>query len=76
MRGTCRTHLTETCAFYTDDLTCRCCVLQVLTTFTSDARDLLEVRRSEASLKGRVAKLSSRLKVSGVASGAVEVKTC
>jgi hypothetical protein len=38
-------------------------VLQVLTTFTSDARDLLEVRRSEASLKSRVAELSSRLKV-------------
>jgi hypothetical protein len=35
----------------------------VLTTFTSDARDLLEVRRSEAALKGKLAELSSKLKV-------------
>lgn len=35
----------------------------MLTTFTSDARELLEVRRSEASLKARVAELGARLKV-------------
>lgn len=37
--------------------------LQVLTTFTSDRRDLLEVRRSEAELKTTVAELSSKLNV-------------
>ncbi|WIA13504.1 hypothetical protein OEZ85_007077 [Tetradesmus obliquus] len=36
--------------------------VDVLTTFTSDARELLEVRRSEASLKARVAELGARLK--------------
>ncbi|KAF6255462.1 hypothetical protein COO60DRAFT_1702793 [Scenedesmus sp. NREL 46B-D3] len=36
--------------------------VDVLTTFTADARDLLEVRRSEASLKARVAELGARLK--------------
>lgn len=40
-------------------------VLQVLTTFTSDPRELLEVRRSEAALKGKVAELTSKLKVRG-----------
>jgi len=37
--------------------------LQVLTSFTSDRRDLLEVRRSEAKLQTTVAELSSKLKV-------------
>jgi hypothetical protein len=51
-------------------------VLQVLTTFTSDARDLLEVRRSEASLKGRVAELSSRLKVRALRLQSIISSTC
>jgi hypothetical protein len=37
--------------------------LQVLTTVVSDARDLLEVRRSEASLKAQLAEAQAKLKV-------------
>jgi hypothetical protein len=35
----------------------------VLTTVVSDARDLLEVRRSEASLKAQLAEAQAKLKV-------------
>lgn len=40
----------------------RCCA-QVLTTFTSDSRDVVDVRRSEASLKAQVEELQGRLEV-------------
>lgn len=36
---------------------------QVLTTVVSDARELLEVRRSEASLKAQLADAHAKLKV-------------
>lgn len=39
--------------------------LQVLTTVVSDARDLLEVRRSEAALKTQLAEAQAKLKVCG-----------
>lgn len=38
-------------------------VSQVLTTFTSDAREQVEVRRSEAALKAQVRDINNKLKV-------------
>lgn len=37
--------------------------LQVLTTVTSDARDIVEIRRSEAALKAKLQEAEAKLKV-------------